>query len=106
MAQSSTILRAIICEIAAINFNGVAVSKKVADSPIDRILKRIFVLDLPGREHFENYMRYKWRMNHKPSTLNGSFVAVSSFLLFYAVLGKNQLQEIGGGDAAVILRHL
>ncbi len=44
MTQSSTILRAIIGEIAAVNFNS------VADSPIDRILKRIFILDLPGSE--------------------------------------------------------
>jgi len=105
MTQSSTILRAIICEIAAVNFNSVAVSTKVADSPIDHIHKRIFILDLPGSEHFENYMRYKWRMNHKPSTLNGSFIAVSSFLLFYAGLGKNQLQEIVSGDVEAFVEH-
>ncbi len=98
MTQSSAILRAIICEIAAVNFNSVAETPKVAETPIDRILKRILVLDLPGSEHLENYMRYKWRMNHKPSTLKGSFLAVSSFLIFYADLGKNQLQEIVSGD--------
>ncbi|MBS3951803.1 MAG: hypothetical protein KGZ88_02515, partial [Methylomicrobium sp.] len=60
MTQSSAILRAIICEIAAVNFNSVAETPKVAETPIDRILKRILVLDLPGSEHLENYMRYKW----------------------------------------------
>jgi len=44
MTQASTILRAIICEIAAVNFSS------VADSPIDRILKKVFILDLPGVE--------------------------------------------------------
>jgi len=72
MAQASTILRAIICEIAAVNFSSVADSPIVTESPIDRILKKIFILDLPGKEHFESYMRHKWRMNLKPSTLKGS----------------------------------
>jgi hypothetical protein len=105
MTQSSAILRAIICEIAAVNFNSVAETPKVAETPIDRILKRILILDLPGSEHLENYMRYKWRMNHKPSTLQGSFIAVSSFLLFYAGLGKNQLQEIVSGDVEAFVEH-
>jgi site-specific recombinase XerD len=105
MTQSSTILRAIICEIAAVNFNSVADTPKVADSPIDRIIKKIFVMDLPGGEHFENYMRYKWRMNHKASTLKGSFVAVSSFLIFYADLGKNYLDEIVSSDIEAFIEH-
>jgi site-specific recombinase XerD len=105
MTQSSTILRAIICEIAAVNFNSVADTPKVADSPIDRIIKKIFVMDLPGGEHFENYMCYKWRMNHKTSTLKGSFVAVSSFLIFYADLGKNYLDEIVSSDIEAFIEH-
>ena len=47
----------------------------VADSPIDRILQKISKMELPEREHFESYMRHKWRMNHKPSTLLNSFHA-------------------------------
>jgi site-specific recombinase XerD len=105
MTQASTVLRAIICEIAAVNFNSAADTPKVADSPIDRIFKRIFVLDLPGSEHFENYMRYKWRMNHKPSTLKGSFIAVSSFLIFYADMGKSYLNEIVSGDIEAFIEH-
>ena len=105
MTQASTILRAIICEIAAVDFNSVADTSKVADSPIDRIVKKIFVLDLPGSEHFENYMRYKLRMNHKPSTLKGSFVAVSSFLSFYAGLEKSKLNEIVSGDIEAFVEH-
>jgi len=39
-------------------------------------------------------MQHKWRMNHKPSTLRGSFHAVRSFLTFYVSSGKSHLQEI------------
>ena len=105
MTQASSILRAIICEIAAVNFSNAANSPSVADSPIDRILKRIFVLDLPGKEHFESYMRHKWRMNHKPSTLKGSFSAVSSFLIFYAGLGKSHIEEITSDDLEAFIEH-
>jgi integrase/recombinase XerD len=105
MTQASTVLRAIICEIAAVKFHNAADSPNEAASPIDRILKKIFILDLPGREHFESYMRYKWRMNHKASTLNGSFIAVSSFLVYYADLGKSHLDEIVSGDIEAFVEH-
>ncbi len=105
MTQTSTILRAIICEIAAVNFHSASDSPKVAESPIERILKKIFILDLPGKEHFESYMRHKWRMNLKPSTLEGSYHAVSSFLAFYASLGKSQLQDVVSSDIEAFVEH-
>lgn len=77
----------------------------VADSPIDRILQKISKMDLPEREHFESYMRHKWRMNHKPSTLLNSFHAVSSFLAFYRGLGKSQLQDIMRDDIEAFIEH-
>ena len=75
------------------------------DTPIDRILQKISNMELPDREHLESYMRYKWRMNHKPSTLNGSFHAVSSFLSFYAGIGKSQLQDIVSGDLELFIER-
>jgi integrase/recombinase XerD len=77
----------------------------VTDSPIDRILQKIAKMELPDREHFESYMRHKWRMNHKPSTLLGSFHAVSSFLTFYGGLGKSQLQDIMRNDIEAFIEH-
>ena len=77
----------------------------VADSPIDRILQKISNMELPEREHFESYMRHKWRMNHKPSTLLNSFYAVGSFLTFYSGLGKSQLQDIIRDDIESFIEH-
>ena len=72
----------------------------LAYSPIDRILQRISRMELPGGEHIESYMRHKWRMNHKPSTLKGSFLTVSSFLTFYAglahIIHKLSVQAVLG----------
>ena len=77
----------------------------LAYSPIDRILQRISRMELPGGEHIESYMRHKWRMNHKPSTLKGSFLTVSSFLTFYAGLGKSQLRDIASDDLEAFIEH-
>ena len=77
----------------------------VADSPIDRILQKISKMELPEREHFESYMRHKWRMNHKPSTIVNSFHAVSSFLTFYSGLGKSQLRDIMRDDIEAFIEH-
>jgi len=77
----------------------------VVDSPIDRILQKISKMELPEREHFESYMRHKWRMNHKPSTLLNSFHAVSSFLTFYSGLGKSQLRDIMRDDVEAFIEH-
>jgi integrase/recombinase XerD len=77
----------------------------VSDSPIDRLLKQISKMAIPCREHLENYMRHKWRMNHKPRTLNGSFFSVSSFLSFYGGLGKSQVQDIVSGDVESFVEH-
>src|SRR4030042_245238 len=77
----------------------------VAYSPIDRILQKISNMELPEREHFESYMRHKWRMNHKPNTLLGSFQAVSYLLFFYAGIGKSQLQDIVSGDLELFIEH-
>jgi len=38
-------------------------------TPIDHILQKLSHMELPAREHFERYMRHKWRLNHKPRTL-------------------------------------
>jgi site-specific recombinase XerD len=86
-------------EIEAENYHN------IADTPIDRILQKISKLELPGREHIESYMRHKWRMNHKPSTLKSSFHTVSSFLIFYAGLGKRQLIDIVSDDLEAFIEH-
>jgi len=86
-------------EIEVVNYEG------IADTPIDRILRKITKMELPTKEHIESYMRHKWRMNHKRSTLKSSFHAVSSFLTFYAGLGKKQLIDIVSDDLEAFIEH-
>ena len=44
----------------------------VPQTAIDGILKRLSRVELPHKEHLEDYMRYKWRLNHKPATFLSS----------------------------------
>jgi hypothetical protein len=65
---------------------------------IDPVLKRLSSLDLPGKEHFENYMRYKWRANHKPRTISSSFTSIMFFLELYKASGKTDLTQLTRSD--------
>jgi integrase/recombinase XerD len=65
---------------------------------IDQVLQKISRLEVPAKEHFECYMRHKWRLNHKPRTLQSSFTSVMLFLDFCGKSGKGDLQEIERAD--------
>ncbi len=99
MTQASPNCRATIGSIQVVN------QQTAADFFINRIVQKIYKVEIPGREHFENYMRHKWRMNHKQCTINGSFQTVRSFLTFYLSLGKSHLQEISGDDLEAFVEH-
>ena len=63
-------------------------------TPIDRILQKLSCLEYPAKEHFECYMRHKWRLNHKPKTLASSFTSVRLFLDFYGKSGKSGIEQM------------
>ena len=77
-----------------------------AQTPIDRFLQKLCPLDLPGKEHFESYLRHKWRLNHKPSTLQGSFASVRLFLELYGKSGKRDLSEAEQADLEAFIEHV
>ena len=72
---------------------------------IDRILERLSCLELPGQEHFENYLRHKSRVNHKPRTINSSFTSIMLFLDFYGKSGKRGLEEIERSDLEAFIEY-
>jgi site-specific recombinase XerD len=70
----------------------------LVQSAIEQILKNLSRIELPAKEHLERYLRHKWRLNHKPSTLQGSFTSVRLFLEFYGKSGKRELAEMERAD--------
>ena len=77
----------------------------LSPTPIDRILQRLSCMELPAKEHFECYMRHKWRLNHKPRTLASSFTSVVLFLDFYGRPGKRELGEMERADLEAFIEH-
>jgi integrase/recombinase XerD len=77
----------------------------LAQTPIDRILQKLSCMELPAKEHFECYMRHKWRLNHKPRTLASSFTSVMLFLDFYGKSGKKDIEEIERVDLEAFIEH-
>jgi site-specific recombinase XerD len=62
-------------------------------------------VELPAKEHFERYMRHKWRLNHKPRTLQSSFTSVMLFLGFCGKSGKRDIEEIERIDLEAFIEH-
>ena len=78
----------------------------LAKTQIEQILQKLSRLELPAKEHFESYMRHKWRLNHKRSTLQGSFASVRHFLEFYGKSGKRNLSEMERADLEAFIEHV
>jgi integrase/recombinase XerC/integrase/recombinase XerD len=62
-------------------------------------------MELPAKEHFERYLRHKWRLNHKPRTLQSSFTSVTLFLDFCGKSGKRSIEEIDRADLEAFIEH-
>jgi integrase/recombinase XerD len=77
----------------------------LSPTPIDRILQKLCCIELPAKEHFESYMRHKWRLNHKPRTLASSFTSVMLFLDFYGKSGKSAIEKMERVDLEGFIEH-
>jgi integrase/recombinase XerD len=76
-----------------------------ARTTLDHVLGRLSVMDLPAKEHFEDYLRHKWRLNHRPKTIEGSFTSIMLFLRFYGGLGKTDITQIERSDLEAFIEH-
>lgn len=72
---------------------------------IDHLLQKLSRLELPAKAYFERYLRHKWRMNHKPKTLQSSFTSVRLFLARYGASGKRDLGEIERVDLEAFIEQ-
>ena len=80
-------------------------SRHRAQTPIDHVLERLSRMVLPAKEHFESYLRHKWRVNHKPRTISSSFTSIMLFLQFYGASGKSDIAQLGRPDLEAFIEH-
>ena len=74
-------------------------------SVINQILQKLSRKDLPEQERVQGYMRHKWRLNHKPRTLQSSFTSVMLCLDFYGKSGKREIEKIERVDLEAFIEH-
>ena len=79
-------------------------ARRYPQTALDAVLEGLIALDVPGKSHVENYLRHKWRLNHKPRTLSSTFTSLMLFLTFYRGSGK-RLEDIGRSDIEAFLEH-
>lgn len=71
----------------------------------DRVLRRLARMEIPGKEHLENYMRHKLRVNHKARTIDSAFTSIMFFLDFYGKSGKTDLKDIERSDLEAFIEQ-
>jgi integrase/recombinase XerD len=79
-------------------------ARRYPQTAIDAVLERLIALDVPGKSHVENYLRHKWRLNHKPRTLSSTLTSLMLFLTLYKGSGK-RLEDIERSDIEAFLEH-
>jgi len=93
---------------ANVIFNGTKVSDTEpgdAPSAIAHALWRLSKMELPEKERFESYLRYKARSNHKLKTIESSFTSIMLFLTFYGTLGKTDLNDLHRADLEAFIEY-
>ena len=70
-----------------------------------KILKRLAGMNLPGKEHVENYFRHLTRRNRRPRTLYSRYGAIVLFLGMIRDNGKTCLEEIKRKDVEAFIEH-
>jgi site-specific recombinase XerD len=78
---------------------------KPKKKPIELILDRLSEMDIPGKEHLEEYLRHQYRRNFKFSTLRGNLTACELFLSFLNDSGKASLEQITRQDIEAFVEH-
>jgi integrase/recombinase XerD len=73
---------------------------------LERILGDISRSDLPSKEHFSEYMRWKYRRNCKPNTLRQVAGSLTQFLSFYLDTGKKYLEQMTREDIEAFIETL
>jgi len=71
----------------------------------NRFLEKISSQDIPGKEHFRQYIRYKFRKNCKPNTIRGAFESVYFFLIFLRSNKKTGLDQLSRSDLEAFIEH-
>jgi integrase/recombinase XerD len=72
---------------------------------LDRILLKVSISDLPGKQHAEHYFIYQYRKNCAANTIKSSYSAISHFLSFIKDTGTFHLCKVTRRDLEAFVEH-
>ncbi len=72
---------------------------------LDDVLSKLSALEIGGKEHIEEYLRYQYRRHFQASTIRGSYSSLSVFLKFMKETAKGRIEEIVREDLEAFVEH-
>ena len=72
---------------------------------LQKILKQLGRMDLPGKEHAEGYLRHMTRCNRRPRTMYSRWGTILIFLGLLKANGKTRLEEVTRRDVEAFIEH-
>jgi integrase/recombinase XerD len=72
---------------------------------LQKILKQLARMDLPGKEHAEGYLRHMARCNRRPRTMDSRWGTMLMFLGLLKSNGKTRLEEVTRRDVEAFIEH-
>lgn len=104
-----TYLQALSCESIIPGFDEEETRPLLArDDPrrhLNRYLKKLSALEIPGKQHVEDYLRDQYRRQCKPNTMRNSLVALRGFLDVAKTRGKDCVEKISREDVEAWIEH-
>ena len=71
----------------------------------EKLLKKLSQTNLFGKDHIEDYLRYKYRRNCRANTLCNDYMAITLFISFVNRCGKTRFEEILRDDLYAFIEH-
>jgi len=72
---------------------------------LEKLIGRLAVRDIPGRDLIEEYLRDQYRRNLSVNTMRNGFCVIESFLMFVKGLNKTDLNTVTHKDVLVYIEH-
>ena len=72
---------------------------------LERVLERITKLEIDGKDHIEEYMRYQYRCHFQANTIRSSFGALVPFVQFIKERDKASIEEVDKKDIEAFVEH-
>lgn len=72
---------------------------------LDKILRQLAKVALPGREHVEGYLRHMARSNRRPRTMFSRWGTILIFLGLLKANGKTNLEDVTRRDVEAFIEH-